>query len=186
LSREGRDPVSAGITLEPSGATARINRPADEAEVYAVLPAFEDHQARGRRGDGPGRRRAPAALAKCGKDRVIVSPKRESSCPLTPRRSLIRRPFSRGTGSLAPRRSVCTTRVDQAAEPCEQVRILGSFRSRRRRHGQCFDGKSGFRLCIFESFEHVWQGSDLLAIRVGRGRGSHCFRSRCAVAAGRT
>jgi hypothetical protein len=71
LPREGRDPVEAGINLDPSGAAAHIDRPADEAQGYAVLPALEGHQARGQRGDGPGRRRAPAALV------------RESSCPLT-------------------------------------------------------------------------------------------------------
>jgi hypothetical protein len=71
LPREGCDPVEAGINLDPSGAAVHIDRPADEAQGYAVLPALEGHQARGQRGDGPGRRRAPAALV------------RESSCPLT-------------------------------------------------------------------------------------------------------
>ena len=44
LPRESRDPVSAGINLDPSGAAAHLDRPANEAEGYAVLPALEGHQ----------------------------------------------------------------------------------------------------------------------------------------------
>ena len=50
LPQESRDPVSTGINLLPSGAAAHLDRPADEAEGYAVLRALEGRQARGRRG----------------------------------------------------------------------------------------------------------------------------------------
>jgi hypothetical protein len=43
LPREGCDPVSAGIYLDPSGAAAYLDRSADEAEGYAPLPALEGH-----------------------------------------------------------------------------------------------------------------------------------------------